>query len=68
MKPWGDQRKKGLAVGFFGYDKKAATAYVDSKIDAVYESGKFDSIHIVCKPFGGKPMICGVKSGKVTII
>lgn len=68
MRPWGDSQEAGLKVGFFGYNKKEATDYVDRRLYTIYESGKFDSIHVAYKPFGGEPMICGVKDGKVTIL
>ena len=34
----------------------------------VRESGKYDRVGVAFKPFGGEPMICAVKEGKVTIL
>lgn len=34
----------------------------------VRESGKFDRVGVAFKPFGGEPMICGVRDNKVTIL
>ena len=68
MHPWEDDQKGCAGIGFFGYSEKRAEDYVDRRLYGVIESRKYDRVGVAYKPFGGKPMICGVKEGKITIL
>ena len=68
MYPWEDEDKGCTGIRFFGYSRESAIDYVDSRLYMAYESGKFDRVGAAFKPFGGEPMICGVKDGKVTLL
>lgn len=67
MHPWEDERKGCLGLPNFGYDRKRAIDYVDRRLYGIVESHKYDRVGVAYKPFGGKPMICCVKDGKVTL-
>lgn len=71
MHPWEDAKdgENGHSdVRFFGYDKKKAKEYVTFMVCDAIDSRKFDRVNAIRIPFGGKPMICGIKDGKVTIL
>lgn len=68
MHPWEEEYKGCTGIGFFGYDGRCAEKYVDDRLYAAWESGKFDRVGVAFKPFGGEPMICGVKDNKITIL
>lgn len=68
MHPWEDDQKGCAGIGFFGYDERCAKRYVDERLHAALVRWKFDSVGVAYKPFGGEPMICGLKDNKVTIL
>lgn len=67
MHPWEDGGGN-TGTGFFGYSRVKAERYVDERLYPAMESGRFDRVGVAYKPFGGEPMICGVKDGKITIL
>ena len=68
FRPWEEEDKGCTGVGFFGYSEKQAEDYVDRRLYSVVKSRRFDRVGVAYPPFGGKPMICGLKDDKITIL
>lgn len=66
--PWEEKRRPTVGEPLF-HSRVANERYVESMIDYIIDHyPRRDSVQVVRPPYGGRPLVCVVNGGNVTII